>query len=848
MQLKYLLVIFTLIIALSIGQAQAQDNRTAISITVPQFSKSIYEDLIQQFEAENPDIRVHLIPVDEFQEPLDLSDQKYFEKAQALVSQADVLLLTSDDISLELTRAGFLLDLNPIIGSDPTLNVQDFPTKVWEGFQWDGGFWALPVGVNTYLLKYDPATFDQLGLPYPDENWTLADFENAMRSLLQIDANNQITRAGLTVYRNTDEQALLGSLLSGSLVDINSIPLQPQLTSHTELASLISTWSQLKQARLTESSATFEDGPLTILDTKYGLFFSDNPNSSFAFAPFPNYHAPLHLRGFAISGGTQHPDAAYRLISFLSQQAGVASSGFDTLPARQSQWGGDTSYSPEAMALIQTTINNGQTPAQNHFRTAITKILSEVANNVPVQTAIENAQQAILSRLTQAEQHKQSTTITIVPIPEAVTLQTGEVQLRFGVWTFETQLPNQDAWDRALGEFVNGEPGIGDVALDTTTAFDVQELTERYDCFYTPFNLVQESNLARLRSIDPLMASDASVNPSDFLPGVLVRVQRNNQTWALPIDISPDVITFDRDALQTANLPDPDPAWTTGDFETYLRTLQQADPESGKLSFFTGDNSGLLTLIGAYGGQPIDYGSNPPVIQFTDPATVQAIQQVLDLVRSGLIAYGNDENGFTLTTLAVDSLSNARFFLTESGDFNIGIVPFPRGGQQSAVAYSVGAAYISADSPHVDACYRLISSISANPELVTDMPARSSVLNNPQMSLVQDPGLVQMYQTIAETLQQPDVLIFQSQGGFDIGGLFDFIWLDKAFKSYIQNGGDLNQLLTDAGQLTQEFFSCKQGIDFSAGITEDNADQLFDQLRDCATRIDPSVANLFSDQ
>jgi len=845
MQLKYLSVIFALVIALSIGQTQAQDNRTTISITVPQFAESVYEGLIQQFEAENPGIRVHLIPIDSFQEPLSLSDEKYFDKAQALVSQADVLFLTSDDISLELTRAGFLLDLNPLIGSDTNLNTQDFPTRVWEGFQWDGGFWALPIGVNTYLLQYDPAKFDQLGLPYPNENWTLADFESAMRSLLQIDANNQITQAGLTVYGDTDEQALLSSLLSGSLVDTNSIPLQPQLTSQSDLATLISTWSQLKQARLTEPNTDFEDGPLTVFDTRFGSFFSEDTDTSLAFAPFPNHRAPLHLRGFAISRGSQHPDAAYRLISFLSQQAEVTSSGFDTLPARQSQWGGDTNYTPEALTLIEAAINNGKRPAKGHFRSAFTGILSEVANNVTAQTAIENAQQVILKRLAQAEQQKQSTTINVTPIPEPVVLQAGEAQLRLGIWTFDTQLPNQDAWDRALSEFVNNEPGIGAVALDTTTS-DVSELTERYDCFYTPFNLVQGGSLAKLRSIDPLIASNASVNPADFLPGVLAQVQRNNQTWALPIDISPDVITFDRDALQRANLPEPNPSWTVGDFETYLRTLQQADPEFGKLSFFTEGNSGLLTLIGNYGGLPIDYRSNPPLIQFTEPATVQAIQQVLDLVRGGYIAYGDDDNVFTLTTLMVESLSDAQFFLTEADGFNMGIVPFPRGGQQSAMAYSVGAAYISANSPHVDACYRLISSISANPELITGMPARSSVLNNPQLSLSQGPELVQMYQHILETLQQPNVVLFQSQGAFEIGALFDYVWLDKAFQSYIQNGGDLNLLLTDAQQLTQEFFNCKQAIDFSAGITEDNADQFFQQLRDCAVRIDPSVANLFS--
>jgi hypothetical protein len=49
--------------------------------------------------------------------------------------------------------------------------------------------------------------------------------------------------------------------------------------------------------------------------------------------------------------------------------------------------------------------------------------------------------------------------------------------------------------------------------------------------------------------------------------------------------------------------------------------------------------SAMLTLIAAYGGLPLDTRTDPPTVNFSDPATVNALQQVLDLVKNGYISY-----------------------------------------------------------------------------------------------------------------------------------------------------------------------------------------------------------------
>jgi hypothetical protein len=65
-------------------------------------------------------------------------------------------------------------------------------------------------------------------------------------------------------------------------------------------------------------------------------------------------------------------------------------------------------------------------------------------------------------------------------------------------------------------------------------------------------------------------------------------------------------------------------------------------------------------LIAAYGGLPFDYRTDPPTLNFTDPATVEAIRQVLDLAKADLIQY---ETLTMNTGLGGDDSKGTRFTL-----------------------------------------------------------------------------------------------------------------------------------------------------------------------------------------
>ncbi len=85
-----------------------------------------------------------------------------------------------------------LLNLNDLIEADADLDVSDYYDNLIEALTIDGGLYALPTSINTSLLYYNKALFDEkaaelktaLGLGpddsvYPQSDWTYDDYQTA---------------------------------------------------------------------------------------------------------------------------------------------------------------------------------------------------------------------------------------------------------------------------------------------------------------------------------------------------------------------------------------------------------------------------------------------------------------------------------------------------------------------------------------------------------------------------------------------------------------------------------------------------------------------------------------------
>jgi ABC-type glycerol-3-phosphate transport system substrate-binding protein len=874
------LFVFSLLITIGLVPIQAQETVT-ISVAIPEFLIDGFPDeAIAGFEAQHPNIRINVKPAQQnpsFSPQQDV--QSYLDDMEAYASEADVLLVSSPgQITTEVTRAGILLDLSPLIFSDANFNIDDFYFQAWQSFQWDGAIWGVPMVADVIGIAYRPEIFDQNNLPYPDSWFSVADVDLALRELTSYDDEGNVQTPAMIDLSNSLDM-IFYSLSGGQrVVDDLQFPSAPDF-SNPVFEELIQFWADLRTDGITPAFGGgfqfLEDAPVILvpaLFTSAGGFGLEG----FEVTTLPGGFIGLSTNGLAVSSGTQYPQEAYEFVKYVSQDPQLSNAFLGIIPARRSLFGageGDEGAiaslfnpSPEILDLVTQYIDFAIAPPDLRYGAYLELAVAKVADDgIDPATALQEVEVDILDRLAIADERGQDMSIIVATPPPDIIVNEGEISLEFGVSGFTQNIPNEEAWNTAIDDFVSFNPDVVNINLTGATFFSGNSLTdmaEQYDCFYTTGNVVQSGDVSLLLNITPLIASDPSLDPSDFVNGILNQASRDGQIYGLPIDVQPQSMVYDTNLINQGGAFPPYSGWTVTDFENILRTLK-IDPED-PAPFSPQDFGGgayLNNLITAYGGIPIDYRTQPITIDFTSPATVDAIRQVLDLAKEGYInyeqlasfgpggAFGGSDDPFALYTQVLNAFT-AGFGDGGEDDANANNpqvpIPFPIGTQFSAVNYDMGGLYVSANTDFADACYRFISSVSTNPALATAMPARRSVINDPQLATLQSPETVQLYTDIAFKLDDPNTIAIPTGFGGSLEGVGDALlglWLIRAFDRYVLEDADLEAELEEAQLFSDNYRGCADAVPpYDPAV--DQAFTYFGAFFDCAIQVDPSMEEI----
>ncbi|HML21139.1 MAG TPA: extracellular solute-binding protein [Aggregatilinea sp.] len=892
-------VLLITVLAAGIGPLHAQEQETVLQLAVPGYLEEAVKAAVEQFEADHPGVRVDLVTDGSSMMMISMGSgagqgdiEDVLDEREDYASSADVLAVSSGDLSPEITRAHYFLDLMPLVNGDPDLNSADFYNAVWQAFQWEGGFWALPIAADPILLFYDKAAFDAAGLPYPDTWRTFEDVENAIRALTPLDADGKVAARGYMDMANATNLLLL-SLLGQGVVDDSVTPGVPNFNS-PELEHYLTLIKDMKADGLfdppqTSGAVSTEIVPPPLQIGRSAFSFA-SPDAAEPLTPvlLPGGHAGLDTNGFAVSSGTQFPELAYELAKTLTAHSQLANSFAGATPARRSLapqgenanevWSGGA-QSSDIAALLPVALDQAYPASETRFSEYLNQAIDYMLqNDVDASQALMAIEEKALARLQASAERGASTHITVQPPQPAVELAPGEIALRFGISSMMMPLPNQEQWDAFAADFAARDPEVGLVQLDADVPGALDDMVNEYDCFLASSSVAQTGDLGLLRSLDPLMAADPTYDPADMVNGVMQQLQRDDQTWGMPITIQPMALRFNSTLFEQAGAVDPVNGWSTEDFEYALEALKTMSGDSEPFVPRTFGNTHLLMLIAAYGGLPLDFRTNPVTINFTDPNTVAAIQRVLDLAKNGYIAYSKlassgatmaisigGENNTPLYTVALSDISGAGGGVTvmaissssaAGGDEDEGpvaqpqvdpLATFPQGSAYTAMSYDVGAAYISANTQATDACYRFISELSQHADLMTSMPARRSVINDPDVAAVQGQDTVAFYQTMDALLSQPNTVIFPNGFNFDpsaMGTTLLSFWLNRAFDRYVTEGVDLQTELAAAEQFTRDYQQCAAAIP-PYDPTSDDFGSYYQQFTTCAVQVDPSTADTF---
>jgi len=178
-------------------------------------------------------------------------------------------------------------------------------------------------------------------------------------------------------------------------------------------------------------------------------------------------------------------------------------------------------------------------------------------------------------------------------------------------------------------------------------------------------------------------------------------------------------------------------------------------------------------------------------------------------------------------------------------------VTFPRGSNTIPLAYNVGAAYITSQTPYADACYRWLSTVAQHPELFSEMPARRSFANSQTLIAAHGKIASDFYVSLFEMLDNPSAVFIPvglNSGNGSIGASIPNIWFNQALDAYVLEDGTLDILLADTQARIDEYSECIAGIppfNESLGYDDGQWGEYSKQFTDCAISVDPSLASHF---
>jgi ABC-type glycerol-3-phosphate transport system substrate-binding protein len=306
-----------------------------------------YRNLARTFQEQNPDVAIELKTPSFSDGPIYLHN---------LAANSDCLLWYDGAIREEDRAA--VLNLEPFLDADPELGKEEFYPQAIDAFSYQNQLWGLPGGINVLLIMYNKALFDQAGISYPQDNWTMADFLAAAMALTA--GNDPETKQYGYVPQEFELDDLTAFLerLGAQLLDDSVVP--PRLTfTHPDTVEAMRWFTALTtefgvkptfMTNMGTTSANTGQERKALIENGRAAMWSYQGRQSYpeinlddldvGVVPLPvgpDGTATMTgtITGYFISAGTEHKQACWQWITFLGEQSYLASVS-NRLPARRS--------------------------------------------------------------------------------------------------------------------------------------------------------------------------------------------------------------------------------------------------------------------------------------------------------------------------------------------------------------------------------------------------------------------------------------------------------------------------------------------------------------------------------
>jgi len=801
------LVLLAVSLSACVTRGSAPGESITLTFVCPRNDLSVYQAAAETFHQANPSIDIRLVPLEEIVSfPLE-DETDTLGPVRQLVSHTDAFIWSTD--AVEGGPAGLVLDLVPFMEADGKPVGADFLPGLPAHFQWQGGTWGLPAGVDPLFVLYDPAAFESAGLEPPSPGWTWDDLFNAARQLTQ--------REGERVVRYGFADCGLGSIRSaveafgGQLMDDSAESPIPMLDDpHTvaavqryaDLALVQRVMVNPARERL-DSFAVVRGGKVA-MSVSLARLWDGERDEELRVVPLPD-RSPVWLSGYFISAGTAHPEAAWRWLCFLSREVAPP----NRLPARRSLIP-DSAYAAavgeKALKVFRYAAEHALPPlhpvaVEVLLRQAVERVL---AGEEEVEDALTEAQEQALSLST--SRVTEPFTVSS-PAPPEATMETITFLL--------TSRHQEDAYVALAKAFHEVHPDIKVIVRVAGVDYPLpsaEKLAEKLkasgaDCFQfsLPVSTVPELRQAVL-NLQPFIDTDPSLPLDDYLPWVLERVRYGGDLWGLPAGVGVYVLWYNRTLFDEAGLPYPEDDWSWDDVFLTASRLAGGEEDSRHYGFLIWPTANGAFLLEAVSGPLVDESPSSPTFRFDAPEVVAAARQLANLVQDEVVP--TPELEYSQDLFALIYANRVGMWVEPSNefknpDFDLHPVPLPQSNQCRGFWLS-SAYYIAADTPHAKACWEWLRFLSESIPDTGVLPPRHSLLTSDAFGEQVGADAQAAY---LEALECKGRVTFQLES---LPPYSDHVytWLEQALGEILWQGADAQTALSQVQQKAEAYLDC----------------------------------------
>lgn len=299
----------------------ADGEKTVVTMSMWDAINEEY-NFVEEFNNSQDEIELQIISIPE----------NYSEKLNAMIvsdTAPDIILSWECDI-LRFIQDDVVIPLDEYVENSDLADEQMVPA-VQKFSDMTGGTYSLPWCYAGECLFYNKDMFDEAGIEYPTEDWTMEDFKNAAEAL-SVKEGDETVQYGIDAFEGaTPWYSFIGSYGDEIVdADANLVIGDGTREALAFFKDLTDNGYMAKPSTATENSGTADlfaagKAAMKATGTWNASVYRDIDSFHWDIAPLPHAekaYNSIHTGLFTITKSCEHPDAAWEVINFLMGDKG----------------------------------------------------------------------------------------------------------------------------------------------------------------------------------------------------------------------------------------------------------------------------------------------------------------------------------------------------------------------------------------------------------------------------------------------------------------------------------------------------------------------------------------------